>query len=387
MSARARGPRGRLAHVAALIAALLLVALTAPSRADAAPIASAAAHDLRPWDAPWIDAEPLTVPPLPPEYITQEEAGIRLSYQPSTRDRVRSLQALAATIRSELGAQLGVPVLGAIEIRVAAAPSEMARLAPVEQLPGYATAVTFSQSHLVVMSALSPLSIDAPNLDGWLRHALAHLALDDATAGRPVPRWFHEGFAVDFAGEDTAVRAETLARAALSRQLLGLAQIEAQFPADAPEGSLACAEAAEFARFLGARRIADLTGRLRGGEPWRDALTASAGEGAALELSWRKEMARRYSFLPVLLGSILLWIAVAGAVLVRRARARRRRDHLAARRENGERRIRIARAAARRAPAGPRGDRVLDDEALHELVPPDPEVPRVEYDGRWYTLH
>ena len=44
-------------------------------------------------------------------------------------------------------------------------PSEMARLAPVEQLPGYATAVTFSQSHLVVMSALSPLSIDAPDLD------------------------------------------------------------------------------------------------------------------------------------------------------------------------------------------------------------------------------
>ena len=185
MSARARGPRGRLARVAAAIAALLFLAVAAPSsRAVAAPTVSAAAHDPRPWDAPWIDGEPLTVPPLPLEYITREEAGIRLSYQPSTRDRVRSLQALAVTIRAELGAALGTPVLGAIEIRVAAAPSEMARLAPVEQLPGYATAVTFSQSHLVVMSALSPLSIDAPNLEGWLRHALAHLALDEATAGR-----------------------------------------------------------------------------------------------------------------------------------------------------------------------------------------------------------
>jgi hypothetical protein len=385
VSARARGPRGRLARVAATIAALLVLGVIAPARALAAP---PAAHDPRPWDAPWIDGERLDVPPLPAEYLTHEEAGIRLSYQPSTRDRVRALPALAATIRSELGAALGTPVLGAIEIRVAAAPSEMARLAPIEQLPSYATAVTFSQSHLVVMSALSPLSLDAPNLEGWLRHALAHLALDEAASAPQVPRWFHEGFAVDFAGEDSTARAETLARAALSRQLLGLAQIEAQFPADAPEGSLACAEAADFVRFLGPQRLTDLTGRLRGGEPWKEALDASAGaDAASLELAWRKAMARRYSFFPVLFGSLLLWILVAAVVLVRRARARRRRDAVATRRENGERRARIARAAARRAPQGPRGDRVLDDEALHEATPPDPEVPRIEHDGRWYTLH
>ena len=385
MSAWARGPRGRLARVAATIAVLLFLAVSSSSRAQIAPTPS----DPRPWDAPWIDVEPLVVPPLPAEYLTHEEAGIRLSYQPSTRDRVRSLATLAAKIRGELGAALGIPVLGAIEIRVAAAPSEMARLGPVEQLPGYATAVAFSQSHLVVMSALSPLSIDAPNLEGWLRHALAHLALDESTAGRPLPRWFHEGFAVDFAGEDAMLRAEMLARAALGRKLLGLAQIEAQFPADAPEGSLACAEAADFARFLGPRRLTDLTGRLRAGEPWKDALAASAGldAGTGLEVAWRKAMARRYSFLPVLVGSLMLWIAVAGAVLVRRARARARRDDVATRRESGERRARIARAAARRAPQGPRGDRVLDDEALHEPVPSDPEVPRVEHDGRWYTLH
>jgi hypothetical protein len=386
VSARARGPAGRLARVAATIAALLFFAVP---RAFAAPTVAAAAPDPRPWDAPWIDVEPITVPALPPEYLTHEEAGIRLSYQPSTRDRVRSLPALAAKIRTELGAALGTPVLRSIEIRVAAAPSEMARLGPVEQLPGYATAVAFSQSHLVVMSALSPLSLDAPNLEGWLRHALAHLALDEATAGHALPRWFHEGFAVDFAGEESTSRAQTLARAALSRQLLGLAQIEAQFPADAPQGSLACAEAADFVRFLGPSRLTDLSGRVRAGEPWKEALAASSGidAGAGVELAWRKAMARRYSFLPVLAGSLLLWIAVAAVLLARRARARRRRAEVESRRETGERRARIARAASRRAPQGPRGDRVLDDEALHEPVPPDPEVPRVEHDGRWYTLH
>jgi hypothetical protein len=389
LSARAGGLRGRLARLAAAIAALLVVAVASPARAAAAaPPVSAALPDPRPWDAPWIDAMPIVVPARPPEYILDEEAGIRLSYQPSTHDRVRSLRALAVAIRRELGALLGVPVLGALEIRVAAAPDEMPRLAPVEHLPGYATAVTFSQAHLVVMSALSPLSTDAPsNLEGWLRHALAHLALDEATREHPMPRWFHEGFAVQFAGEDASTRAATLARAALTRKLLGLAQIEAQFPADAPEASLACAEAADFTRFLGPQRLTDLTGRLRNGESWKDALALSAGvDTAHLELSWRKEMARRYSFVPVLGASIALWMIVAGGVLVRRARARRRRDHLSIRRERGERRARIARAAARRAPEGAQG-RVLDDEVLVDGTPGDPEVPRIEHDGRWYTLH
>lgn len=386
MSARARGPRGRLARVAAIVA-LLLVGLPFPAHAADAPTVSALAPDPRPWDAPWLDVVPRNLPLLPDGYLTDEQAGIRVWYHPSTHNRVRSFLSLAAAIRSELGAHLGLPVLRAIEIRVAPAPGEMALLAPMDPLPGYTATVTFSQLHLVVMSALSPLSLEAPNLEGLLRHALAHLALDEATADRPVPRWFHEGFAVQFAGENAVSRAGTLARAALSRRLLGLEQIEAQFPADAPAGSLACAEAADFTRFLGPQRLADLTSRLRGGEPWKNALAASAGADTALELSWRKEMARRYSFLPVLLGSILLWGAVAAVVLARRARARRLRDHLVTRRETGERRARIARAAARRAPEGPRGGRVLDDEALHEPVPLDPEVPRVEHDGRWYTLH
>lgn len=95
----------------------------------------------------------------------------------------------------------------------------------------------------------------------------------------------------------------------------------------------------------------------------------------------------RYSFLPVLGGSVLFLGILAAAILARRARARRRRDHLVARREHGERRARIARAAARRAPESLRGGRVLDDEALQEAAAADPEVPRVEHDGRWYTLH
>src|SRR5262245_22146069 len=100
---------------------LLGLALTALS-------VGATAAELRPYDAPRIDADHITLPPIPPEYHSQEDAGVVISYHPSTRERVRPLAGHVAAIRAELSAELGLPVLSRVEIRVAAAPSEMARL-------------------------------------------------------------------------------------------------------------------------------------------------------------------------------------------------------------------------------------------------------------------
>jgi Peptidase MA superfamily len=376
--------RASIRALAGAIAALFAIVVLALPR-------PASAREQRPWDAPALDPDHRSAPPLPPEYVKEDEQGIRIAYQPSTRDRVRSLHAGAVAIRAELSAALGREVLATVEIRVAASPSEMARLAPTEQLSGYATAVAFGELRLVVMSALSPLSLDTPNLEGWLRHALAHVALDEVLDHKPIPRWLHEGFAAHFSGEDGAARAEALCLAALGKGLLGLPEIDAQFPAEAPQGSLAFAEAADFARFLAStprrERFTDLLGRVRAGEDFRPALAGAYGaDPEQVELGWRREMARRYSFVPVLAGATLLWAVVALVVTGRRIRAQRRRARALARRDAGDRQTRITLAAVRTPARGPRG-RVLDDEPMGEPLPPDPEVPKVEHGGRWYTLH
>ena len=359
---------------------------------------AAQALSRRPTDAPRLELERLSVPPLPLEYLTQEKAGIRLSYQPSTGERVRPLEERVAAIRAELSAELGREVLGTLEIRVAAAPSEMARLAPMERLEGQAGVFAFRDAHLVVLSAASPRSIDPPNLEGLLRHALAHLALDEALGDKSVPPWLHEGYAVHFAGEDTASRAQTLCFASLQRRLLGLGEIEASFPEGAPQGSIASAEAADFARFLveqksepkSRERFVALLGAIRAGASFDAALRDAYGESAAkVELLWRKDMARRYSFIPVLAGATLVWLLGALAILLRRAG--KRRAMVAARedRRAGAERRASSRAAPRPEREVRRRPERLDDEGLDEAIgpEPEPEVPKIEHDGSWHTLH
>jgi hypothetical protein len=422
MTRTASSPRAPRSGGLRAAAALLLVALFTLS-------ARASAKELRPYDAPLIDAKPISVPPIPLEYHTHEDAGITLSYQPSTGERVRLLAARLSAIRAELSAELGRDVLAHVEIRVAAEHDEMARIAPVEQIPSYATAVAFSQAHLVVMSAASPLSLDPPNLELVLRHGLAHLALDEALEGQPVPRWFHEGYAVRFSGEESALRAEMLSVASLRREIIPLGALETRFPAEPPQSSIAYAEAADFLRFLSSssnrERFADMLGKIRGGErcpegsgcrsSFEAAVAGAYGEGFGhVELRWRKEMARRYGFVPVFAAATLLWVLVAAAVMFNRKRRAGAAPHRA-RELSPSRRAGIVAYAGRRSlvredvPLGrsssatfegsgamaastssrrSRAARVLEEDVLlDDTMPLDPEIPKVEHDGRWYTLH
>lgn len=436
MIQRVRSPRAARSPASVAVASLFALALFALST-------RAWARELRPYDAPRIDAEHINVPPIPLEYHTHEDAGIVLSYQPSTGERVRPLAARLAAIRAELSTELGRDVLAQVEIRVAAAPSEMARIAPVEQVPSYATAVAFSQVHLVVMSAASPLSLDPPNIEIVLRHALAHLALDEALGAQPVPRWLHEGYAVHFSGEESALRAEMLSVASLRREIIELGALEAHFPAEPLQSSIAHAEAADFLRYLSGRpnreRFSDMLGKIRGsaagavGEgaeggaacppgsacrsPFEAAIASAYGESLGqVELRWRKEMARRYGFVPVFVAATTLWVLAFAAVMLRRLRKRRARPAPPRARDLSlSRRAGVASVAGRRSVVSEgvslgrsssasydgsgaltasassrraRAARILAEELdLDDSMPPDPEIPKVEHDGHWYTLH
>lgn len=360
--------------VRAVGAAMVIAVLLAPR-------ASTARYP-RPHDAPSVDAT-RPVPEVTPEYAAVEDAGIRLVYHPVARERAHALLARAVAVRAELGSLLGRDVLRAVEVRVAAAPAQMAALAPAD-VPTGAAAVVFREHRLVLMSLSAGLGGDPPDLEERLRHVLAHLALDEAVGGHDLPRWLHEGFAVHFSGEDAAQRAEALCLAALQERLIGLREVDARFPEGAGP-SLAVAEAADFVRFLLDKPVRErfpaLIARLREGEALDRALPAALGADIeSIELRWRKELAKRYSFIPVFVGATLLWLVVAIGISIRRRRI------AAARRFLGERPLSSAARFTHSEPPEPlpHSD---EDELLAQAIPPDPEVPKVEHGGRWYTLH
>jgi hypothetical protein len=216
----------------------------------------------------------------------------------------------------------------------------------------------------------------------------------------------HDGFAVHFSGEKSIVRMKTLWTASLSRTLLPLRELDFGFPDDAVETPIAYAQSADLVRYMlrtrDRERLIAMLRRVRGGQTFDSALTDSYGlDVAGLEEEWLADVAKRYSFLPVLLSSIV-WMGAMGLFVVAYYR-RRKQQRVTLKRWAIEEaaedaaRQRAQSAALMAAPipsASPRMHIVI---APREGAPPpvvaeltrapDLEVPKVEHEGSWHTLH
>lgn len=358
----------------------------------------------RPHDAPITTARE-TAPPVPPEYLTHDEGWLRMAYHPSGRERISALAAQANNARKELSEKLGADVLASVEVRIAAVPGEMARLSPKEP-PSYASGIALRERSLIVMSLASPLSLEPPKAGELLRHLLAHLALDQALGDQAVPAWFHEGFAVHTAGNDLSLRTQNLCVAATTGRLIPLNKLAGEMPADAPNTSLSYAEAADFVRFL-------LNADAKSSERFPRLIRAMRDEHKALqpaladtydtplpelERAWRRDMAKRYGFLPVMLASTLLWAIALSIYAAKRARQKHLRKGILqgrpARRARPDVQGEIAELQERgftlsgARPRIPRQtQRASSDVAREAPVLPEPEVPKVKHEGEWHTLH
>jgi len=375
-------PRARVA-TAAVFGAALLAASTATAQSTT-----------RPYDAPYLTNPRATTPPMPPGYREQHDAGFSFVYHPSAHERVRVAIPVVMQARARMRAQLGRDVLEALEIRIAAVPDEMRTLGPTEDIAHYAPAIAFSKHHLVITSLGSPRSLEQNDLGPAIAHALAHVALDEVVADRPIPLWFHEGYAAQVAGDGRSTRAQALVMAALQQRLLGIAEMNARFPMDAPESSSAYAQAADLTRFLSDKpyqnKFISLLERTRGGEHFDLALEGAYGARLSkLEDDWHRQMARRYGFLPVFLAGMGVWAICASVIVGRRVLERRKTRSDKPSRENPQQMPEVERisaiemvvARAERMPVRGRG------ESMGATIPPEAEVPKVEHEGDWHTLH
>jgi hypothetical protein len=361
-----------------------------------------------PSDAPRSHAGTLRLPGVPTGFNVYDGGWIKFVYHPSIRERVQPLIADAAAARTTLTEWVGQPVLSEVRVVVARTPGEMATLAPPNApYPDYAAGVAYPEIGLVLLTIKPVHPNSQHDLGEVFRHELAHVALEDAVSGRPIPRWFNEGFAVMASGETSFVRMHTLWTATLSDNLLSLAQLERTFPSSENEADIAYAEAADVVRFLVRRedqhRFRGLVSRLRDGETMDTALLNSYGEETStLESEWREDVAKKYTFWPVLTSGTVIWAGTLGLFALGWRKRRRKAAATLARWEREEaaedqaRRNIALRADA--APPPPRVHIVLarspqaDDApptispgAMHRL--PEIEVPKVEHDGAWHTLH
>ena len=360
-------------------------------------------------DAPRVGHGVLRMPPIPAGFNTYDAGWVRFVYHPSSLGRVQPLIAQAAAVRHDLSERLGFPVLSEVRVMIARTTGEMETFAPSgAPYPEYAAGVAYSDLGLVLLS-LTPLHAgQEQDLGEVFRHELAHVALHDALNGQSVPRWFNEGFAVFASGESSFARMKTLSMSTVGGSLIPLHELERSFPNDETKAQVAYAEAVDVVRFLVRRedihRFRTLITELREAKTFEQAvLDAYAVDLATLELEWRDDASRRYTFLPILLSGTFFWVIALG-LAVWAWRRRKRRDKLVLQRWAREEamedlhreraRLALRNEAARVHIVLSRGNEVpvaqlaaASASAAASAAASEVEVPVVEHDGSWHTLH
>jgi hypothetical protein len=332
--------------------------------------------------------EALKKPPIPLSFLAHDGGWIDFQYPPSARDRVAPLIAQADDLRAELAEDLGQTPLDGIEIRVARGVEEMSTLAPQGAPPTLqVTSAAYPTLKLIVLSLGQAGAAEPVDLRDGFRRQLAVLALADAVSPRPVPTWFAEGFARHFSHEGEGSREWALYRASIRHGMHATAELDAVLEKGGPEAELGAAEASDFIGFLlkpeRRARFATAIERVRQGDALDAALASSYGSGlATLERHWRAERTRWTTLMTVSLAIGVPALVLVGWASLRAVR-RRRRQLLADARE-GKAKERAGEAAERT-----RVHIVLSrrDERVEPPVIAEPEIPKVEHEGEWHTLH
>jgi hypothetical protein len=349
------------------------------------------------------------LPAVPEGFNTYDGGWLKVAFPPSVRHRVQPLIHEADAFRMRMQELFGHPVLEHVHLRVGRTPGEMATLAPPDNLPPkYAAGVAYPGIGLVLLTIEPVHPNSMHDLGEVFQHELAHVALHDALNGHHVPHWLDEGLAVHLSGESMLARWQTLSTATLSETLLPLSQLEWGFPNDDVQTPIAYAESADVVRHLLRtrynQRFVAMLHRVSGGQPFERAMLDAYGfqvygVGAnSLEDEWRREVAKRYTFWPVLFSGSMLWIGVLGLFTVGYFRSRSKQRLTLERwaiEEAAEDRpkVRDPAFAGRMhivlapkpapTPAAPEGP------LLPEFKKPvsEVDVPKVEHDGSWHTLH
>jgi len=261
------------------------------------------------------------------------EAGL----EDAAIDLAAGAEAALERMRADL---VDLPQPSAIEVRLVRDAKDLAGVAPAGRgAPHWAVGVAYPD--LSIVSVALRRGTSPVNAEATLRHELGHVALGVALGDR-APRWLHEGFAYQHAGEWSWERTETLAGMAWFGGIVPLNQLDASFPAAELPANRAYAQSYDFVGFLSRRgRYED---KHDDGDRWPfkrflaevgktgdlDAAAKTAYGKRMTELfeEWKSSLTTRYMLVPIGLLGLALWIACAlllGLAFWRRRRQNRRR--------------------------------------------------------------
>ena len=186
------------------------------------------------------------------------------------------------------------------------------------RLPDWSQAVTESRLATVYLQSKTT---DGKSLFTVLRHELVHILIGKNYSHPIIPRWFEEGVALMFSGENFSDHTSILSKANLTNSLLSLNEIENVLKFERSKANLAYAES-----FLSAKMIVDALGwnglklifkETQIKQNWPDAFQAVLKMDLN-QFEWRlqNEIKQKYRWNFILQSELFLWILLPFIVVV-----------------------------------------------------------------------
>ena len=362
----------------------------------AAPTAALASSDGTFVSPPSVPAgfDSIRRPPIPVSFLSHEASWVTFLYPPSARDQLTPVFAQADEWRAELAAVLGRPPLMGLEVRIARGVEEMAVLAPPELPPALGVAaIAYPSIRLIVLSSAPSSGYGRVELLLCFQQQLARVSVYEATNGRELPDWVANGLATHLSGERRWGHEWLLFRAGVRGSWVPLfdgsvlaAESSRRNTADL---ELAAAEGEDFINdLLGAKgrsRFPTTVEAVRSGRGLVSGVREGYGTDAvALEAAWRRQLARRMTVAAIALVLAVPVLGFGSLFVIRYLRERQARKRMAEALRRQRQHIpevpTHAHAHVHVIP-GPHEESAISSSD----IPSD--VPKVEHEGEWHTLH
>lgn len=269
------------------------------------------------WLAGFLLVQPLAGAAPPHLIVESTERASAATARIERMDRSRLRTAMEYTGLDDPGAPIRVLVTDESTVLARGVPPHIAGFAIPEQ-------------GIVVVFPARTTSYPDNGLEELLHHEIAHILIDRAAGGAPVPRWLHEGLATTIGG---AWSPEDRARVAFEVMVGGessLASLDRAFAGTPAEARRAYALSGAFVRETvqrhGAIAIGRLFARLRERRNFETAFYMATGE--RLDVAERRFWKRQtlwHRWIPFITSSLALWIAIT-LLAIHAIRWRRRRD-------------------------------------------------------------
>ena len=269
----------------------------------------------------------------PPSSILESQTTtthFTIHHRPAQATAARDLAQLADAWRQRILSDLGTDGPDGTRVFLALDLADMRSVAPPGvKVPAWAAGMAFPRLNLILLKMTSG-SGSATDVEKVFAHEFSHVALDHAVGFKPIPRWFREGFAIYQSGEWSFGRTRALAGGVVSGRLFSLEALSEQFPTSVRDIELAYAQSIDFVSFLlgeyGPEPFRKMIGLMAGGWKFFLALEEAYDDGLfAIEEAWHRDLKMRFTWIPLLTGTAMLWFLATVVFILAYLKKRRRR--------------------------------------------------------------